>query len=85
MAMVDGTVARSQLAFTKARCEPRLAYDDQNSALAFLTAAFGFHELTRMAGPDESFMAWLGFGDSTLMIGRSGPEHHNLYSPRQSG
>jgi uncharacterized glyoxalase superfamily protein PhnB len=85
MATVDGTVSRSPLAFTKARCEPRLAYDDENGALAFLTAAFGFRELTRMAGPDDSFMAWLGFGDGRLMIGRSGREHHNLYSPRQSG
>ena len=85
MATVDATVAGSPLASAKARCEPRLAYDDENAALTFLTAAFGLNQLTRVAGSDDSFMAWLGFGGSTLMIGRSGPEHHNLYSPRQSG
>jgi len=62
-----------------------LAYDDEKTALEFLTKAFGLHEQTRMQGPDDSLMAWLEFGRSTLMIGRSGPEHHNLYSPRQTG
>jgi len=62
-----------------------LAYDDEETALVFLTKAFGLQEQTRMRGPDDSFKAWLEFGRSTLMIGRSGPEHHNLYSPRQTG
>ena len=57
------------------RCEARLAYDDEKTALEFLTKAFGLHEQTRMQGPDDSLMAWLEFGRSTLMIGRSGPEH----------
>src|SRR5260370_7319025 len=64
--------------------EARLAYDDEKAALAFLTTAFGLREQARMRGADDSFMAWLGFGHSTLMIGRSGLEHHNLYSPRQT-
>jgi uncharacterized glyoxalase superfamily protein PhnB len=62
-----------------------LAYDDERSALAFLTTAFGLHEQARIGGPDHSLIARLAFGDSILMIGRSGAEHHNLYSPRQTG
>ncbi len=77
--------AQSPSAQARARCEARLAYDDEKTALEFLTKAFGLHEQTRMQGPDDSLMAWLEFGRSTLMIGRSGPEHHNLYSPRQTG
>ena len=84
MATVDATVAGSPLSFAKARCEPRLAYDYENAALTVLTAAFGFHELTRVAGSDDSLMAWLGFGDRTLMIGRSRRAPQPL-SPRQSG
>ena len=69
----------------RARCEPRLAYDDEKTALAFLTTAFGLRELVRKEDPDDSFMAWLQFGHSTLMIGRSGSAKHNLYSPRETG
>ena len=55
-------------------CEPRLAYNDENAALAFLTSAFGLRERARIEGPDDSLMAWLEFGRSTLMIGRAGAE-----------
>lgn len=65
--------------------EPRLAYDDEKSALLFLTRTFGFRELSRMENADHSLMAWLQFGHSSLMIGRSGSERHNLYSPRETG
>jgi len=43
----------------------------------------GLREQGRLEGP-HSFMAWLEFGHSTLMIGRSGLENHNLYSPRET-
>jgi hypothetical protein len=71
----EATSAQSPSAQARARCEARLAYDDEKTALEFLTKAFGLHEQTRMQGPDDSLMAWLEFGRSALMIGRSGPEH----------
>ena len=71
----EATSAQSPSAQARARCEARLAYDDEKTALEFLTKAFGLHEQTRMQGPDDSLMAWLEFGHSALMIGRSGPEH----------
>jgi uncharacterized glyoxalase superfamily protein PhnB len=79
------TIERTSAQSPRARCEPRLAYDDGKTALVFLTTAFGLKEQTRMEGPDDNFMAWLEFGHSMLMIGRSGPQNHNLYSPRQTG
>lgn len=30
-------------------------------------------------------MVWLRFGKSTMMIGQSGPDHHNIYSPLDTG
>ena len=75
MPTIEPTSAWSPRAQSKARCEARLAYDDEKTALVFLTTAFGLQEQTRMQGPDDSLMAWLEFGHSALMIGRSGPEH----------
>ena len=69
----EATSAESPRAQTRARCEARLAYDDEETALVFLTKAFGLQEQTRMRGPDDSFKAWLEFGRSTLMIGRPAP------------
>lgn len=66
-------------------CEPRLAYQDEESAIEFLTAAFGLREQARITGPDDSIMAWLAFGRHRLMVGRSGRDRHNLYSPRETG
>ncbi len=69
----------------RAWCQSRLAYDDPAAALTFLTSGFGLKEESRVEGPDDTFMAWLAFGNSKLIIGRSGPMHHNLYSPRETG
>src|ERR1700730_11574472 len=79
------TIERTSAQSPRARCEPRLAYDDGKTALVFLTTAFGLKEPTRMEGPDDNFKAWLEFGHSMIMIRRSGPQNHNLYSPRQTG
>ena len=36
-----------------------MAYDDEKTALEFLTKAFGLHEQTRMQGPDDA--SWHGW------------------------
>ena len=51
--------------------ELRLSYTDERAALEFLTGAFGFREQARLDNPDGSIMAWLGFGDGFVMIGRA--------------
>jgi uncharacterized glyoxalase superfamily protein PhnB len=64
---------------------PRLAYNDENAALDFLTRAFGFVERreARMDADDKwGMLAWLEYGDGVVMIGRSEHEIHGLYSPQ---
>ncbi len=51
--------------------ELRLVYTDERAALEFLTGALGFREQARLDNPDGSIMAWLGFGDGFVMIGRA--------------
>ena len=81
----EATSAQSPSAQARARCEARLAYDDEKTALEFLTKAFGLHEQTRMQGPDDSLMAWLEFGRQRVDDRPFRPRAHNLYSPRQTG
>ena len=67
---------------------PRLAYTDEVAALEYLTRVFQFTERreARMGGTDdEGTLAWLEFGDGVVMIGRAGPEHHELTSPADLG
>ena len=65
---------------------PRLAYRDEVAALEYLTRVFGFRERreSRMEHPD-GMLAWLEVGDGVVMIGRAGPEHHDLSSPADVG
>ena len=65
---------------------PRLAYRDVLAALEFLTRAFGFRERreARLEHPGGT-LAWLEVGDGVVMIGESGPDHHDLYSPAEVG
>ena len=34
---------------------------------------------------DWGTLAWLELGDGVVMIGRSGAEHHGIYSPKATG
>lgn len=65
---------------------PRLAYRDVLAALEFLTRAFGFRERreARLEHP-QGTLAWLEVGDGLVMLGASGPGHHEIYSPAEVG
>ena len=65
---------------------PRLAYRDVLAAIEFLTRAFGFRERreARLEHPGGT-LAWLEVGDGVVMLGQSGPDHHDLYSPFDVG
>jgi uncharacterized glyoxalase superfamily protein PhnB len=65
---------------------PRLAYRDVLAAIEFLTRAFGFRERreARLEHP-QGTLAWLEVGDGVVMLGASGPDHHDLYSPAEVG
>ena len=80
----EATSAQSPSAQARARCEARLAYDDEKTALEFLTKAFGLHEQTRMQGPDDA--SWHGWSSAQHIDDRPfRPRARNLYSPRQTG
>jgi len=68
---------------------PRLGYDDEMAALEYLVRVFGFRERreARMEGQAEGWgtLAWLELGDGVVMIGRAGAEHHDIFSPRETG
>ena len=65
---------------------PRLAYQDEAAALEFLARAFGLRERRELRRESpEGMLAWLELGDGVVMIGRAGPTHHELYSPRETG
>ena len=85
MSTAQATSARSAVTTGRSKCEPRLAYEDEVAAVAFLTSAFGLVEAARIADSGASLMAWLTFGDSTIMVGGSGSGHHNVYSPKETG
>jgi RNA polymerase sigma factor (sigma-70 family) len=68
---------------------PRLGYEDELAALEWLVRVFGFTERreARMESDREDWgtLAWLELDDGVVMIGRSGTEHHAIYSPRATG
>ena len=65
---------------------PRLGYEDELAALEWLVRVFGFTERreARMEPEREEWgtLAWLELGDGVVMIGRSGADHHGIYSPK---
>ena len=60
------------------RITPYLLYEDVESALAWLTAAFGLQERMRLPGPDGRVgHAEMALQDGVVMMGRPGPEYRN--------
>lgn len=65
------------------RITPYLLYTDVESALAWLSKAFGFCERLRFPGPDGKIThAEMESGDSLIMMGNPGPDYRN---PKQLG
>ena len=67
------------------RIVARLAYDDPDAAIRFLSTAFGFSEFgdARISGPEGVLLTEMSVLDSKIMIGRSGA--HGLQSPATYG
>jgi PhnB protein len=65
---------------------PRLAYDDERAALAYLTRVFGFEEIREARLEDgDTMLAWLRTGSGVLMLGHSNTEVHQIISPVTAG
>ncbi len=60
------------------RITPYLLYQDVESALAWLSSAFGFRERLRFPGPDGKIVhAEMEYADGLIMMGCPGPEYRN--------
>lgn len=65
---------------------PRLAYEDQRSAVAYLERVFQLSEIreARMDNGDH-ILAWLRMGDGVVMVGPTNREVHQIISPSEVG
>ena len=65
---------------------PRLAYDDERAALAYLERVYQLTEI-REARTEQGdhMLAWLRVGDGVVMIGHANAEIHRIHSPRTIG
>lgn len=65
------------------RITPYLLYEDVESMLEWLSAAFGLQERMRLPGPDgRAGHAEMALQDGVVMMGRPGPEYRN---PKRTG
>jgi PhnB protein len=65
------------------RVTPYLLYEDLDSAVDWLVAAFGFSEQLRLAGPDgRANHAELRLGEGLVMMGNPGSHYRN---PKRRG
>jgi PhnB protein len=65
---------------------PRLAYNDERAALAYLTRVFQLAEIREARTEQEdNMLAWLRVGDGVVMIGRANAEVHRIHSPSDLG
>jgi PhnB protein len=65
---------------------PRLAYNDERTAVEYLERVFGLAEI-REARADfgDSMLAWLRVGSGVVMVGHANEEIHQISSPEQVG
>jgi uncharacterized glyoxalase superfamily protein PhnB len=65
---------------------PRLAYNDERAAVAYLERVFSLAEI-REARTDfgDHMLAWLRTGSGVVMVGRANEEVHQISSPQTMG
>ena len=86
MSTIDATHEDSTAVLKLPDIYPRLAYEDERAALAYLTRVFQLAEIreARMES-EESMLAWLRVGNGVVMIGHANAEIHRIHSPRTTG
>jgi PhnB protein len=86
MAMISEQQPSASNAFNLPAIFPRLAYEDERAALAYIVRVFQLEEI-REARTDtgDSQLAWLRVGDGVVMIGHANAEIHRIHSPRTIG
>jgi uncharacterized glyoxalase superfamily protein PhnB len=86
MSVIEQTTAEPTPAWEPPAIYPRLGYEDERAAVAFLTRAFGFRERieARMEHP-TGILAWLEHGSGVVMVGHVNHDVHGIHSPRETG
>jgi uncharacterized glyoxalase superfamily protein PhnB len=65
---------------------PRLAYEDERSALEYLVRVFQLEEIREARTEmEDNMLAWLRVGNGVVMIGHANAEVHRIHSPRTIG
>jgi uncharacterized glyoxalase superfamily protein PhnB len=86
MSTIDSTRDLNETIAAMPDIYPRLAYEDERAALAYLVRVFQFSEIREArteTGP--SMLAWLRIGSGVVMIGHANAEVHRIYSPHTIG
>ena len=86
MSTIDATRTETVAVLKMPDIYPRLAYEDERTALDYLVRVFQLTEIREArTETDELMLAWLRVGDGVVMIGHANAEIHRIHSPRQLG
>ena len=86
MATISGEANPAHEGLEMPSVYPRLAYDDQLAAIAYLERVLQFHEIREARNTfDGHVLAWLRCGDGVVMISAANTDIHQIASPRTRG
>jgi uncharacterized glyoxalase superfamily protein PhnB len=86
MSTIDGAIPDPEVRVSMPGIYPRLAYEDERAAVAYLERVFQFSEIREARTEFEDHMlAWLRIGDGVVMIGRANADVHRIHSPHSIG
>jgi uncharacterized glyoxalase superfamily protein PhnB len=86
MATISGTATPAHEGLAMPAVYPRLAYDDQLAAIAYLERVLQFREIREARTTfDGHVLTWLRCGDGVVMISAANEEVHHIASPQTRG
>ena len=86
MAIIDTSGEQQATDIRLPSLYPRLAYNDERAALAYLVRVFGFVEIREArVEHDGHMLAWIRMGDGVVMLGHAQHDIHRIYSPGEVG
>jgi PhnB protein len=86
MTTIDGTLKGATNFLQMPDIYPRLAYDDERAALAYLERVFQLREIREArVENDQGLLAWVRTGNGVAMIGKANAEVHQIHSPQSVG
>ena len=86
MSSVASDRSRSETSVLMPDIYPRLASDDEHSAVEYLGRVFQLEEIREArVEHNETMLAWLRTGSGVVMVGHADEEVHQISSPRSVG